>query len=451
MSSEVSLASAFEHLCLLIANPGKLSYATFPQGFGGVTLNKFHHPLFRQEVLDSRADRLHGDVIIAVPVSWQVIGYSLLVTLAAVLVFLFTASYARVAVAPGVITLNKGVAPIVPSRPGVVAALTVRDGQRVQAGAPLARIRSDDDMAGGGTASRRILAALEEQDQRLASQTLLMRNAAAEDQSRSTALIAGLAREVASLDAQISAQRRMVQVAATEFEQIRSIAGRGFISSRDLNARETALLTRRQQLAQLDQQRAGKIADLAQARRAMAQARATAEAQATGVQFNRAGLVQQLVQAETAGGYTLTSPINGTVTAVTARVGQPASQQQPLMVIIPADATPRAELYVPTSAAGFLAVGQEVRLAVDAFPYQRYGTVTARIAEISTVAITHETPGGGAVPVYLVTAVLAEPWVPAFGGRQPLLPGMTLSARIVTQKQSLLEWLFEPVFAVRRR
>jgi membrane fusion protein len=278
-----------------------------------------------------------------------------------------------------------------------------------------------------------------------------MSNAAAEDQSRSTALMAGLAREIVSLDAQISAQRRLVEVAANEFHQVSSIAERGFISSRDLNTRETALLTRRQQLAQLDQLRASKLAELAQARRAMAQARATAEAQATGIQSNRAGLVQQLVQAETAEGYTLTSPINGTVTAVTARVGQPASQQQPLMVIIPADATPRVELYVPTNAAGFLAVGQEVRLAVDAFPYQRYGTVAARIAEISTVAIAHQTPDGGAVPVYLVTADLSEPWVPAFGGRQPLLPGMTLSARIVTQKQSLLEWLFEPVFAVRRR
>ena len=55
------------------------------------------------------------------------------------------------------------------------------------------------------------------------------------------------------------------------------------------------------------------------------------------------------------------------------------------------------------------------------------------------------------VPVYLVTAELAEPFVRAFGRRQPLLPGMTLSARIVAERQSLLHWLFEPLFAVGGR
>ena len=39
------------------------------------------HPLFRQEVLRHRADRLHGDVSIAVPVSWQALGFLLLAAL----------------------------------------------------------------------------------------------------------------------------------------------------------------------------------------------------------------------------------------------------------------------------------------------------------------------------------------------------------------------------------
>jgi membrane fusion protein len=41
--------------------------------------------------------------------------------------------------------------------------------------------------------------------------------------------------------------------------------------------------------------------------------------------------------------------------------------------------------------------------------------------------------------------------VAAFGRNEALIPGMTLSARIVTEKQSLLEWLFEPLYAVRQR
>lgn len=407
--------------------------------------------LFRQEVLEHRADRLHGDVSIAIPLSWQAIGFLLLVSLAAALLFLVTARYSRIETVAGAVVLDRGVAPIVASRPGIVTALPAREGHRVRAGDPLVEIRSEEDMASGPTAPRRMREALRQQDERLASQTALMMNAARAEQARLSAEASGLAQEIASLEAQIAEQKRLVDVAAGEYQDVKGVAGKGFISRRDLEAREGALIARRQQLSQLEQARAAKSADLAATRRAIAQAAAAAEAQAAGVQSERAELVQRLAEVETAQGYALTAPVDGTVTAVTARIGQPIGPQQPLMVVMPANGTPRAELYVPTSAAGFLAVGQEVRLAVDAFPYQRFGTVQARIVQISSVAVPRTLPEGGAIPVYLVTAELREPWVMAFGRRQPLLPGMTFTARIVTRRQSLFEWLFEPLFAVGNR
>jgi len=407
--------------------------------------------LFRKEVLEHRGERLHGDVHLAVPLSWQLIGYLLLAALAVALIFLATASYSRVETVAGAIVLDKGVAPIVPSRPGVVTNLSVREGQRVAAGDPLVRIRAEEDLADGATMPAQVMEALAEQDRRLASQSVLTMEAASAEQARLGAAIAGFAREIESLDAQIAAQRRLVEVADREYRSVQDVAGRGFISRRELEGREAALLARRQQLAQLEQARAAKDADLASARRAIAQTGASAQAQAAGVLSTRAELAQQRAQAQAAKGYTLTSPVAGTVTAVTARPGQPASPQQALMVVLPRDGRPRAELYVPTGAAGFLEVGQDVRLAVDAFPYQRFGTVAARIIEISGTAMPRALADGATVPVYLVTAELPDASVMAFGRRQPLLPGMTLTARIVTEERSLIEWLFEPLFAVRGR
>ena len=407
--------------------------------------------LFRKEVLEHRAERLHGDISLAVPMSWHIIGFTILGALIAAFVFLALASYSRTETVSGSIVLDRGLAPIVPSRRGNVAELAVRDGQRVRAGDPLVRIRSEEDMVGGGTDARRLVAALEQQDERLASQSALTIDAASEEQGRLAAQLDGLRREIVSLDAQIDSQRRLIEVAAGEFEEMQGVAANGFISRRDLNQREAALIVRRQQLAQLDQSRAAKVAERAQLQRAIAQTGASARSQAAGVQSSRAALAQRRVEADSARGYVLTAPVDGIVTALTARLGQPADAQQPLMVVMPADARPRAELYVPTRAAGFLAPGQEVRLAIDAFPYQSFGTVEARIVRISSVAIPRAGPDGATVPVYLVTAELAEPAVRAFGRRQPLLPGMTLSARIVTERQSLLRWLFEPLFAVGRR
>jgi membrane fusion protein len=70
---------------------------------------------------------------------------------------------------------------------------------------------------------------------------------------------------------------------------------------------------------------------------------------------------------------------------------------------------------------------------------------------VAASAVTRRGPNGEAVPVYPVTVELDRPYVIAFGRREPLVAGMSLTARIVTEKQSLLEWLFEPLFAVRRR
>ena len=410
-----------------------------------------HQPLFRKEALAHRAERLHGDVAVALPMSWQVIGYLLLAALAGALIFLGLASYSRVETVAGAVVLDKGVAPIVPSRRGIVLALMARDGQRVKAGDPLVEIRSEEDMGAGGTAPQRVIEALREQDRRLADQTALVMSAAGAERQRLAARIRGLNEEIKSLDNQIADQQRLVAVAENEYRDVQGVAQKGYISHRDLEAREAALIARRQQLSQLRQARASKSSDILEAGRSIPQAGATASAQAAGVQSDRAELAQQVAQAEAAKGYTLRSPVDGIVTAVMARLGQPAAQDQQLMSIMPAGGKPRVELYVPTRAAGFLAQGQEVRLAVDAFPYQRFGTVEARITEISSAAIPRPVAEGGTVPVYLVTAELKQPWVWAFGRRQPLLPGMTLSARIVTEKQSLLEWLFEPVFAVRRR
>jgi membrane fusion protein len=112
-------------------------------------------------VLAARKDRLHGDISLAVPFSWQLIGYLLFGALAVAVGFLGLATYSRVETVAGAIVVDKGVAPIVPTRAGVIAELAVRDGQHVRAGDLLARIRSEEDLASGATAPERILESLD--------------------------------------------------------------------------------------------------------------------------------------------------------------------------------------------------------------------------------------------------------------------------------------------------
>ena len=159
-------------------------------------------PLFRKEVLERRADRLHGDISLAVPMSWHVIGLTLLAALVAAFVFLASASYARIETVTGAIALDRGISPgrPDPARQRHHGGRARR--QRVRAGDPLVRIHSEEDMASGDTASRGRRRRWREQDARLASQSGLMIEASVEGQQRLAAQLDGAQRELVSLDAQ---------------------------------------------------------------------------------------------------------------------------------------------------------------------------------------------------------------------------------------------------------
>jgi membrane fusion protein len=413
-------------------------------------VNTHSTPLFREEALRHRVDRLHGNVAVAIPLAWQFIGFLLLFGLIATMVFISLASYSRVETVQGVVALDKGVASILPSRAGVVEAVLVAEGDTVRAGQRLAVVRADESLVGGGAAPERIREALTRQDAQLSDQARLVLDAATADRQRLSAQIEGDRAAVASLQAQITDQRDLVNAAELDYRTAAEVAKRGFISKRDVETRRATILTRRQQLEQLQQGLSAKQAEIEQARRSMAQASMTAQAQAAGARSSQASLAQQRVQADVAQGYVLTAPFDGIVTALTVRAGQPVGTDQQLMMVVPPHARSRAELYVPSAASGFIHPGQEVRLSIDAFNYQTFGTIGARVATVSQAAVSKASQSG-TTPVYLVTAAIDRPWITAFGRRQPLLPGMTLSARVVTQKRSLVQWLFEPLFAVRRR
>jgi membrane fusion protein len=98
--------------------------------------------------------------------------------------------------------------------------------------------------------------------------------------------------------------------------------------------------------------------------------------------------------------------------------------------------------------------GQNVRLMVDAFPFQQYGVIQGEIREISATALR---PGEMAAPiefkeaVYRVNVTLSADAITAYGLSRPLQSGMTLKADIITDKRTFMSWLLDPLLAARAR
>ena len=91
----------------------------------------------------------------------------------------------------------------------------------------------------------------------------------------------------------------------------------------------------------------------------------------------------------------------------------------------------------------------------QAYPFQKFGAGDGVVTSVSrTVLAPAEVAIPGlqvAEPVFRVRVRLARDSVEAYGDRLPLQAGMLLSADVVIDRRSLLEWLLDPLYAAGRR
>lgn len=137
----------------------------------------------------------------------------------------------------------------------------------------------------------------------------------------------------------------------------------------------------------------------------------------------------------------LRSPIAGTVHGLTANtVGGVVTLAQPIMTIVP-DGTPLlVEASLQNKDVGFVHVGQEVEVKVDAFPYQRYGMIQGIVQSVSPDAFEDEKLG----LIYRVKVSMEQPEVIVNGQKQRLSAGMSVSAEIKTDRRRIISFFLEP-------
>lgn len=407
--------------------------------------------LFREEVLQRRRSDLQGNINVALPVSWSVIGGAMAILTGVTATFLTLATYSRTEVASGNLLPDRGILRVVPVRDGRVETVDVAEGQIVKQGITLARIRVEETDRSGSDAQSNVLAAIESQEGSLVRQIGLGRSAATSEQQQFVAQLHGLQQELDALEVQMRVQRVLVSRAQTDFDQANEIAVRGFISRRDLNLREETLLLRRQQLSSLVQSSAAKAASIAQVTASRRQALANAGAAVAALSSERARVDRDRAATRSEQGYALLAPENGQVSALMIHPGDTVTRADVMMLVVPNYRRLLARFYLPPKAIGFIAAGQPVMLSIDAFPYDRFGTITGKVLTVSSAPVLRAANGGGTEPYYVVTAAIAHSYIQAYGRRQNLLPGMTFSARVVTERRTLGQWLFDPLYAAAGR
>jgi len=408
--------------------------------------------LFRREAVEHATRRLHGDVAIAIPASVTISLILLAVVVVAALAFASLSSYARKETVPGWLVPSQGLVRVAPREPGSVAEILVQEGDIVQAGTPLARLLVTTTTADGdvGAAIAGSLEAEARAVDRSADASVALLQAEAVALRRN---IAQYEDERGELERQLELEVAQSAIAADDLARAEEVAARGFLSRRDLEVRrsfafgaELRVSESRRRLAALEREIESGRARLAQIPLDIAAAQARADALAASISQRQAdaGARQEQV---------VVAPVGGRVAAIPLQTGEMAGSNNAVAILVPEGSDMVADLYVPSRAVGFIREGQEVRLMYQAFPHQRFGTGRGRITAISHTVLSPQDvaiPGlTVAEPVFRVRAALGALAVEAYGERIALQPGMLLTADIVIDRRTLIEWLFDPLFAVR--
>ena len=417
-------------------------------------------PLFRPEVLRHQQSEWMGSILVKPrAMNWWFAGLALL-TVFAILLLLFAASYTRKAHVSGWLVPQQGMVRVFAPRAAVVSALLVREGAQVKQGQALAQLSAEEHSLALGDTQAGTVRALEAQRATLEVERLRAQEMVAQQRAALMTRYDTLGREADSLRQEIGVQQKRLALAQQWQQRMGGLKGSGYISEQQVRvAAESALdqaaklRTLQRGVLSLERERAMVKGELDQLPSKMATQEAV-------IARTLAVNSRELGEVEARRSLVVPAPQGGTVTAVHAHTGTTVGPAAPLLSIVPRGAVLEAHLYAPSRAVGFVHAGQPVLLRYRAYPYQKFGHARGVIASVSRSAIepselpsmfAASAPGTSAEAMYRVTVTLERQHVMAYGKATPLQPGMQLDADVLLERRRLFEWILDPLYTLTGR
>ena len=410
-------------------------------------------PLFRHEVLQARGDAADGAALDIQPVGGRALTlFAAALCLAVVLVLVFGA-YTKKERVQGVLQPRNGVALITTGETATLQALRVQEGQRVRAGDVVAELRQER-FTDEGSASGQIEASLQGQRERIADQAEGQVQAL---RARLDALNQRIQRhqqDARSLQTDIALQQEQIASVRRVLDQMQPLVDERIVSRLQHEQQRQSWLDHTARLQGLQRQLGSAQSELSQAREERARLQAEHRVSQASLGRDLLSLQRESAQQRSQRLTWLRAPVGGTVTALQAGIGQTVPAGAPVLSIVPDDSPLEAVLHVPSTAIGFIHAGQSVRIAYDAFPYQRFGQHRGVVRSVSQADVPVQASGAAGQDrraVFLVRVALERANMRAYGSDIALRPGHTLVADIEIDRRSLLRWMLDPLFAFSGR
>ncbi len=332
---------------------------------------------------------------------------------------------------PFVLVPAGGADPIQSPRLAVLSQVSVHVGQSVKAGDPLYVLRSDE-IRGWGTEQQTLGQDLQTHEQGLVKADTSYKSAV----EIKTAEIAQAESEVAFREKHAASSRELLNrlekltksggISAVEVLQHRLDAAE---SEKDLSVAQRTLeqvkLERQQMEAEYARTRAENVAEIEKLKMRLA-------ARSGDLEDSKQNLL------------VIRAPYSGVVISQAQQnAGSVVQNGQELCQLARTNAKPFASLTFAEASVPKLANGQRVRLFFEAFPYQRYGAVNARLYWVSPSAVST------AQGQHFAGLASIDDTEVTKKNHLALRVGMGGEARIVVGRRTMIEYAFEPIRQLR--
>ena len=338
---------------------------------------------------------------------------------------------------------------VIASNFGEVAALHVREGGQVKAGAVLAQLK----LPSGNRDLDAVLEELNIQLDRLGSQ-----QAAIEGLRQQTALslkrsIDSMGSQITLLDSDLALQAEKVEHLQARQEKIKVLHEQGMMSTINWFNYRTGLIAEQQKHNQLAQQKLDMRSRLEGAREELQRIGNETEEKLAAIYVQRSQIRKEREMMLSEMSQQIRAPVAGTVSRLDVGPGTTVVPGQSLMHIVAgavsrgeagvdlADARMTVSLTVPAAAAPHLQQGQNIQISVDALPVEKFGRLEARVMQLAPHAVLTEDKASRYFPARLVIA----PELAQTFGDGNLLPGMTIKTYVRTDRKRIINWLLDPV------
>lgn len=412
--------------------------------------------LFRPEVSEVNSESWLGEIRLAEPISHRVWATGSVVLLVALLLWMTLGEYTRRERVQGVLVPVDGYARIKARTQGEVRAIRVREGDTVKMGQVLIEIDSDRYADGSNGVAKDVSASIEREKRTLREDVEGSRIAA---QRRRDELLAqiDLVREQLVLNQEaLDIYREEARAQSELVKKVEPVQQQGFVSATQMQQMRTAAAAANAAVARQLTERSS----LEQKLREL-QGQLTRDAHESDMRINDS--LRQLARSdatfdrnEADRTLTVRAPVDGVVSSLFVYPGQSVNNGSSLVTVVAPKARLQAELLVASAAVGFVRPGAEVTIRYDAYPFQKFGIHKGRVEYVSSNALSPmeiaEITGSSAYsePLFRVRASLEAQSIRVYGEEKRLTPGMTINGGIMIDRRPIYEWIFEPLYALRK-